>query len=161
MIHYKHTTKISPDRTSAEMTTLLAKAGATHIQQIINEGHVAGVEFILDVGGKPMAFRVPIRSSEILVRMSNEYNERPRGRRRLGDGEIARHCQRMKDDADRISWRIALEWLKVQLSFIDCGARSPVEVFLADLIMPNQSQTLGQLVKERGIAALLPAPKER
>ncbi len=160
MIRYKHTTKVSSDKTSAEISALLARAGATHIQQIIKEGHVSGVEFILRVAEKPMEFRVPIRSEEILARMELEYKQRGPGGRRLGEKEVARHIEKMREDSVRIAWRIALEWLKVQLSFIDTGARSPVEVFLADLILPGRDETMGQIVAQRGIAALLPAPKE-
>jgi hypothetical protein len=53
----------------------------------------------------------------------------------------------MRDQAKRIAWRIALEWLQVQMAFVETGARKPQEVFLADMIVEagEDGRTLGDI----------------
>ncbi len=158
-LRYKHTSKVSPARTAGEITALLIRLGATDIRQRIEHGEIAGVDFIVSVraGGseQELSYRMPIRWRGIYDQMLAEWEGQSR-RRKLGQREVTDKLNNMIAQAKRSAWRIALEWLRVQMAFVETGGRNAVEVFMADMIVPGKDVTVGELVVTNGVRALLP-----
>lgn len=157
---FKHTSKVSPSQTAGQIHALLVRLGAKNIATSIKDGEISSMAFIYDHDGTEMAYRLPIRWKPIYQSMKDELERKPR-RRAMGEQEMQRLVAKTLEQAKRTAWRIALEWLRIQVAFVETGARDVLEVFMADIIAPGTDRTLGDFVIERGIGALmLPAPKE-
>jgi len=155
---FKHTSKVSPSQTAGQIHALLVRLGAKNIATSIEDGEISSMAFIYDHDGTEIAYRLPIRWKPIWQSMKDEVENKPR-RRTMGEKEMQRLVEKTKEQAKRTAWRIALEWLRIQVAFVETGARDILEVFMADIIAPGTDLTLGEVVKERGIAALmLPEP---
>ena len=154
---FRHTTKKSPSQTAGEIQALLIRLGASNIATTVEDFEIVGITFTYDQDGTQVAFRLPIRWEPIQDRMRQDF-EKKRRRRALGDAERTRLLTKMDEQARRTAWRIALEWLRVQVAFVETGGRKVIEVFMADMLAPGRDETLGDILIERGFPALLPAP---
>jgi hypothetical protein len=162
---YRHTSSVSPKKTSAEMTTLLCQLGAVGVSQKIDKGEVIGMGFVLLHEEVPMPFEVPIRWGPIRDAMVEEFEQKGKSgrtrRRKLGKAEREKALAKIAQQAKRTAWRIALDWLKVQVAFVEMGTHSALEVFLGNLFLSDRKQTLGQLFVQEGqvmVGKMLPAP---
>lgn len=159
VFRFRHTTKKSPAQTAGEIQALLIRLGATNIGSSVEAGEIVSMAFTYMHDGTEVSFRLPVRWKPILERLIADADKKRR-RRPLGKHQREKMLQTQEAQAKRTAWRIALEWLRVQVAFVDTGARSVLEVFMADMITPGRDETLGQYVLERGIQALLPVPSE-
>ena len=157
VFRFRHTTKVSVSQTAGEIQGLLVRLGASNIASSVEGGEIVSMAFTYDDNGERAAFKLPIRWRPIYDTMHTEWASKSR-KRLLGGNEEEKAIAKMMAQAKRTGWRIALEWLKIQVAFVETGARRVLEVFMADLITPGSDQTLGQYVLERGIQGLLPAP---
>lgn len=155
---FLHTTKVEPAKTAGQIMELLCRLGASDIIQRVEDKEVAGTGFRVEIEGEWVEYRLPIRWQPIFDYYVREHEAKPR-KRALKEGEAERAQEAMKAQAKRTAWRIVLEWLKVQLSFVDIGVRNALEVFMADMVVPGRKETVGELMAEGGIRALLPAPE--
>jgi len=156
---FRHTTKKSPSQTAGEIQALLIRMGASNISTMVEKGEIVSMAFIYDHEGQKLAFRLPIKWAPLYERELEKF-EQKRRRRPLGAAERERSIEAMKNQAERTGWRIALEWLRVQVAFVETGARNVLEVFMADMLAPGRDETLSEFLTERGVMALLPPPAE-
>ena len=156
-LKFRHTTKVPPAQTAGEITGILIGLGATDISTQVADGELSGMSFNVQIQEERLAYKLPIRWKPISQMM---VNERIASRRREGpleDDVVAR----IQEQAKRTAWRIVLEWLKVQMAFVETGARNAIEVFMADMIVEKSGgKTVGELMTEHGAKALLAAPAE-
>lgn len=130
-----YTTEIKVEKTLAEISELLYKAGATAILTEFNQdlGIIESVSFKINVDGAQVAFRMPCKWQAILTIL----NKNPKVPNRLKTNE----------QAIRVSWRILKSWLEAQLAIIQTQMAKPQEIFLPYAIMQN-GQTMFENVTE-------------
>lgn len=111
---YMATTKITPDKTVAEIQQLLAQRGAKRMLIEYDNGEIKAVSFILEFLGKEIPFRLPNRWEGCLSAME-KHKKTPR--------HLCNPAQ-----AKRTAWRIILRWLLSQFAFIDSQMVKTIEV---------------------------------
>lgn len=140
---YMETTEILPEKTAAEILSLLVQSGAKQVLQTYENGEIVGLQFTIDVNGMNMPFKMPARVDPILKII------RSRGK----------HWQRnAKDDllkAKRVAWRQLYRWIQAQLALIETGMVSPQEVFMP-YMQVSATETLYDRALASGFRALLP-----
>ncbi len=122
---YMETTEIPPERTIAEITTLLVKHGATGIASKYEGGMVAAVMFQVPIGGREVPFKLPCRT-EALFKVLH-------ARRRQGYRH--RWEEQDREQSKRVAWRQMLRWIQAQLALVETGMVQIEEVFLPYLAL--------------------------
>ena len=114
-----YSTTIAADKTIAEISQLLAKAGASRILTEYEQGtgQIIALSFEMQLGEKPVAFRLPTdwRPVEKVLNQQNVRN-RAGGTR--------------EDQARRVAWRITKDWVEAQLAIIETRMVTTAQVFL-------------------------------
>lgn len=113
---YMASTSISPDKTAAEIMALLGKKGAVRIVTEYSQGEITAISFAIDLQGKLVPFRLPIKWEKCLAAMKRD-RETPH-----------RFCN--EHQAKRVAWRQVLRWLQAQFALIDTGMAEFAEVML-------------------------------
>lgn len=128
-----YTTKISADKTVAEVQKLLAKAGACAVLSEYDEhGNVSSVCFKMLVNGREIGFRLPVEPDKVLGVLKSQ--------RGVASG------YRNLDQARRIAWRIVKDWIEAQLAIIETQMVKPDQVFLPYAITPNGGTLYGEVM---------------
>jgi hypothetical protein len=138
------TTKITPEKTVAEIQVLLAQRGAKRILIEYDNGEISAVSFILDYPGfteREIPFRLPNRWEGCLTAMK-EHKRTPR--------HLCNPAQ-----AKRTAWRIILRWLLSQFAFIDSQMVKTIEVLFP--YIQNGEFTLYEMMEKQHFK-LLPTP---
>lgn len=129
---YMGTTKIDPHQTAGEVTRELVRAGATSVNTDYHDGSIAGLRWIMRVGGKDVLFDMPIRVEPVLEL--------------LGGRDVKQ--------AERVAWRQLLRWVQAQNAMIAMKMVDPAEVYLAYVVADQStgktlySQLLGNGFKQ-------------
>lgn len=118
----KYTTTIAVTKTAAEMSDLLRRAGADRVTATFNQGRHVGLEFTLITPHGLREFVLPIDASAVL--------------RLLKQRRVERRYQSM-EQAERVAWRVAKDWLAAQLAIIEAQMTSLDEVMLPYLVVDN------------------------
>lgn len=129
-----YTTDISTERTIAQISTMLAKAGAASIRIDYEDGEPTSLSFLLMLAGQPAPFRLPIHWQGVHRLLQNE---RP-----------AAHVGakiRTEAHARRVAWRIVKDWVEAQLAFIQSGQASLPQLFLPHAVRAD-GRTLFEVV---------------
>lgn len=116
-------TVIPATRSIAEITAMLAEAGATAVNQQYAAGRVVGLAFAIQAKDGVRVFQMPVRTMAVQARLQDELG--PRSRKT--EQEIAKQ-------AERIAWRQLAVWAKAQLAIIELGMVETEEVFLPYLL---------------------------
>lgn len=118
MLNY--TTKIPAHQSIAEISRLLAKAGARAIMQEYDEdGMVKSLSFSLVFNGNTIGFRLPVNWQAIHTIVNNK-NRNPNWRPWMGTNE----------HAINVAWRIIKDWVEAQLALIEANQVTIEQVFL-------------------------------
>lgn len=145
------TSTVPPERTAARIEEMLAKAGATDIRKRYESGELRGLDFIIPTEQGEMSFRVPV-DGEAAYQVF--YNER---RKRRLSTTMAQQ-KTLRDQAKRTAWKLAQEWLEIQLAMVTMQQAEMVQVLLPYAV--RGEQTFFQAFKRAGYAGLLAAPKD-
>lgn len=143
---YMESTLIAPEKTAAEITAALVKAGARSIHTEYANGKPTGLSFSLDVDGKPLSFSLPVRVDPIFAILTKRRT--PRG----WLTEKQKTAKRIQ--AERVAWRQLLRWIQAQLAFIETGMVRPHEVFFPYLLHPGTRQTVFEYFDGEGMKRL-------
>lgn len=100
-----YTTTVPVSRTMAQVTEILAKAGA---RQVLTEyspsGVPTGIAFAVDTPNGLQNYHLPVDVAAISAVMKADRNISPR--------------YRTPEQAERVGWRITKDWLEAQLAII-------------------------------------------
>ncbi len=120
-----YTTKISAQKTTGEIMEILAKHGARAVRVDYGEGGIIeGLSFNLKTDKGDIGIRLPVKP-EAVLRVMESTN-------------IAKHyCN--SEQATRVAWRIAKDWIKAQMAIIETGMVKMEQVFLPYWVMPDGS----------------------
>lgn len=148
------TTAIPPERTAAEIHTLLVTAGARQVLTEYNDRReITGIHFVMNISGQAIPFKMPVRTEPLLDHFI-------RRARKGGHYLSQQKTEDLKQKAKRVAWRQLLRWIEAQLAFIDAGMAEPAEIFMPYLQV-SATETLYQRAVNTGFdrLALPPAPE--
>lgn len=142
-----YTTKVPAYQSIAEISKMLAKAGARQIMhQYDDEGAITGLAFSIVVDGQQLGFRLPTDWQPIQPLMQ----ELRRKNTKIGTFVVEReHCI-------NVAWRVTKDWVEAQLAIIEIKMVKPEQVFLPYMVQQN-----GKTLYENAVGSrfLLEAPR--
>ncbi len=142
---YLETTEVPADRSAAEVTAELVKAGARSITTMHgDDGGITGVSWTFREGAIDLHFALPAKVDGVFrilkARLNGKYMDR----------------DKLESKAERIAWRQLLMWVKAQNAMIQTGMVQPHQVF-----MPYALNRDGRTMFEVWTSQLaLPAPQK-
>lgn len=132
-----YTTDVPVTRTIAEMEARLLAYGASSIRRDFDDGRPIALHFVITTPAGRQAFRLPVNIPGVRSAIERDATDRPSLRRYL-----------RPDQVQRITWRIAKDWLEAQLAIVDAHMASVDEIMLPYLIVPG-GKTLYQAFTEQ------------
>ena len=112
-----YTTTVPVCRTVGAIHELLAKAGATQIMTTYGPGgRPTGVSFAIATSRGPRGFALPVRVEPVHAVMRRDRATPPR--------------YKTPEQAERVAWRIAKDWLEAQLAIVATEMVSLEQVML-------------------------------
>lgn len=116
-----YTTEIAVEKTMGEVTKALARRGVTRISTLFDdEGTPAGLAFTMKTPYGLREYELPVKTAGVLCAMK-------------ADPKVsASKCT--PEQAARVAWRIAKDWLEAQAALIDAELASLDEVMLPYLV---------------------------
>ena len=145
---FMESTEVPAERTAAEVSGELIKAGATQIATSYDQGKVIGLRWTMRVKGMDALFEMPARVDPI-------YQIFRKRNRTTWISEKDKASMRAK--AERVAWRQLYRWVQAQNALIETGMVEPMEVFTAYWIAPGQERTLFQNIIDSQFKQLGPA----
>lgn len=144
------TSQTPAQKSIAEISQMLAKAGARQVMQDYDDsGNIVALSFSLELEGQRIGFRLPSDwrpVHEILVQ----------ARRR--NTKIGRFVETEVHARD-VAWRIMKDWVEAQLAIIETCMVTTAQVFLPYAVTPN-GQTLYEYIGQH-TQLLLGAGREK
>ena len=141
-----YSTTVPAARSIAEIQGLLVEFGAEKIMLENENRRTTGIQFLLNVQGRPIPFKLPIETKKAATALYGAYKkETSRGKKTLADFEA---------EAYNICWRILKDWLHSQLSILMIEAVQIEQVFLPYVF--DGQKTLAQRFSEGSLQKLLP-----
>jgi hypothetical protein len=136
-----YTTNIDADKTAGEVSKILARAKvsstSTHYDQ---NGAPAGISFTLTTPHGTRDFQLPVNVDGVYQILKSDRSISPRLRER--------------DQAVRVAWRIAKDWVEAQVALVAAGMVTIDEVMLPYLVVGDDRKTLYSAYQAREAAAL-------
>lgn len=138
-----YTTEVPFEKSIGEISQLLARKGARSIQTDYSDGGTpTGLQFVMVVGGLPIRFKLPNRSEGVCKAILKDKPYGPNHR-----VSKAAYEKRVKEQAERVSWRIVKDWVEAQLALIESGQAEMGEVFMS-YALREDGRTMYQLFVE-------------
>jgi hypothetical protein len=129
---FLESTDVPADRTAAEITAELVKAGARHVSTQYGEGgKVIGLTWSFRVGSADISFALPARIDAVYNLLKS---------RATGYVDKAK----LTAKAERIAWRQLFRWIQAQNAMIQSGMVQGHEVFMPYVIAPGSNHTMFQ-----------------
>lgn len=128
-----YSTAVAASKTSAEMSALLSKHGASRVTVVFADGRQAGLEFTLVTPHGPREFALPIDVDAVLTLLTRQAR-----------GGTIRKGFSNAEQAERTAWRVAKDWLAAQLAIIEAQMATLDQIMLPYLIVDSgpKRQTL-------------------
>lgn len=135
-----YTTTISVEKSMGEVIGALTRRGVTRISTMFDdEGIPAGISFEMKTEYGPRGFELPVRVEGVLRAMER-------------DKSVAR-SKVNPEQAARVAWRIAKDWLAAQAALIDAELASLDEVMFP-YMLANNGQTAFSLMRDGAMREL-------
>jgi hypothetical protein len=129
-----YTTDIAVEKTMGQLIGFLARRGVTRISSLFDdEGTPSGIGFTMKTEYGFRDFALPVRTEGVLRAM-----------------EADRSVPRSKctpEQAAKVAWRIAQDWLEAQSALIDAGLADLDEVMLPYMVDGNSGKTMFEWFK--------------
>lgn len=134
-----YTTEVQVGKTMGEIQTALARRGVQRISTLFDDDGVpAGLGFTMKTEYGVREFELPVRTAGVLAAMQR-------------DPKVpASKCT--PDQAARVAWRIAKDWLEAQAALIDAELATLDEVMLP-YMLADHGQTVYQQLRS-GLLAI-------
>jgi len=150
-----YTTEIPATKSIAEIMTILQMGGATAI--MLENGPdrtVSAVSFMMDTAFGRIPFAIPANVAQVLgtinaqIKAESAKLASTRGFKR----KITLNLHNNRDQAERIAWRIAKDWLEAQMAIVTIGSAKLEQIMLP--FAQIGGRTFYQHMLERGTLAL-------
>lgn len=147
-----YSTTVSASKTIAEIELLLVKGGAIGINKEYDiEGNIHSLIFSIKTAHGVIGFKLPCELKKLHKRLLTLKKEQ----------KIKISWEKLKNNthALNVGWRIIKDWVHSQLSLIEIGMVTLVEIFLPYAYDTVKQQTLYETLKEDSFK-LLKEPKQ-
>jgi hypothetical protein len=135
-----YTTKVSVEKSMGEVIAALSRRGVTRISTTFNEdGEPTGVAFTMKTDYGLRDFELPVRPVGVLAAL-------------IRDKVPATY--RNKEQAARVAWRIAKDWLEAQSALIDANLAKLDEVMTPYMIVDADGHTVYEMLRTAGLKEL-------
>jgi hypothetical protein len=143
-----YTTTITAAQTAGECQAILAASGAASVAVHYEDGLPAGLSFALTTPHGRRDFTLPVDVDGMRrVLIKAEAEGRLLQKRAKGS-------QSSREQATRVAWRVAKDWLEACLALIAAGMTTIDSVMLPYLVVADDGRTLWQAYREREQAAI-------
>jgi hypothetical protein len=142
-----YTTTIDASKSLGEIVARLQAHGAAGITTEYEDRQPAGIAFEIISGTQRLQFRLPVNVAACFQRL----------RQQNAQGKIQPRFV-TRDQASRVAWRIAKDWVEAQVAIIESGMVRLEQVFLPYMLAGDSGETVFEVMERRVFA--LPAPKE-
>ncbi len=133
-----YTTKVPADRSIAEISQMLAKAGAKKIMHDYDDnGYITAVSFALELDGQIIGYRLPTDWRPVKTIIA----EVCKGNTKLSKDVLT------DQHAINVAWRITKDWVEAQLAILETKMVTTPQLFLPYAVTDN-GQTLYERVAE-------------
>jgi hypothetical protein len=133
-----YTTTVDAIRTAGQIEEILVKHGAKSVlKNYDNNRQLESISFLITTSQGEIGVRLPVRPEAVLRIMTNEYNSSAR-----------RRTYPQKDQAVRVAWRIAKDWIEAQMAIVETEMVTMDQVLLP-YIETSSGKTVYQIFKER------------
>ena len=139
-----YSTKVPAARTVAEVTTLLAEAGADAIGTTYSNRKPTGVSFVLN--GNP--YRLPVDHAG----MHRAILAAERRGDLRGVGGISKAVLLSADHSERVAWRVVLQWLEAQLALVQADLARVDQVMLPYLQVDHDVSLYARWAEQQQLA---------
>jgi hypothetical protein len=161
-----YTSDVSPHITIGRIKQLLVRVGCSSISEIYGpQSEIEALMFTIQVPGaaRPMVIRIPSNIEGALNALWLDYadgNSLSTDGTEVwgGSGHKKKKKKSFQDQAQRTAWRLAQDWIEVQISMIQMQQADILQVFLP--YAWDGKQTYYDKLKGGGFKALMP-PEER
>ena len=134
-------TKVSVDRTLAQIQAMLARFNVTQMLTDYEAGQVSALSFRLLVDGEHIPFRLPCRWERVKTRL-------------IKAGKRASRDVTLDAWARRVAWRQVFRWLEAQLALIETGMVEFAEVMLPYAQIGPGGATAYEAIRDRKFQAI-------
>ena len=141
-----YTTKVPAEQSASEIVGVLATHRATAILLNYEAGKVVGISFKIATAHGEQSYTMPVRAAAVEKVLLRQYAAK------AITASLATKAQ-----AERVAWRIVLEWVKAQMALIETEMVALEQVFLP--YMNVGGGTLYDRFLAMGTDHLLPAGK--
>jgi hypothetical protein len=142
-----YTTKITPDRTVAEIQRRLAAFGVSRMVTEYGSDRIAcSISFVAETQFGPRPFRLPANIDGVELVLKKQFQR----------GKITRKLA-CREQAARVAWRILFDWIKSQLAIIEAGLVTLDQAMLPYLL-GNDDRTFYEVMVAQRLA--LSAPRK-
>jgi hypothetical protein len=136
-----YTTTIEVQKSMGEVVGALSRRGVNRISTMFDDdGTPSGIAFTMKTDYGFRDFELPIRTSGVLAAMKRD-SKVPRSK-----------CT--TEQAARVAWRIAKDWLEAQSAIVDAELASLDEVMLPYMVTDNRGTTVYSAIRARGLKEL-------
>lgn len=135
-----YTTSIAVEKSMAEIISILTRRGVTRISTVFDsDGAPAGIAFVMKTDYGIREFELPVKVAGVLQAMEK-------------DPKIPR-SQCNSQQAARVAWRIAKDWLEAQAALIDAELASLDQVMLPYMVN-GEGRTVYAVMRESAMREL-------
>ncbi len=141
-----YTSTVSVIKSISRIEDRLARAGATHIAKIYEEGSTGrpiGMIFQISSNDIPMTFKLPAKI-EAVFKVFMQEMKKPRSSTKAN----------IKAQADRTAWKILSDLIDIQVSLIQLNQVEAIEVFLPYMYDSKSDRTLFEKMKQENFKML-------
>lgn len=150
-----YTSGVPVSQTIYRIEQTLIKCGVLGItKEYAPDGTVGALVFRIPINDKEHSVRLPAKKEEAMEALWAEYDKTHTDKWRRG----RKTKKDFADQAERTAWKLAQDWVSVQMSMVQLQQAEVAEVFMPYIWDESQHQTLFQSIKAVGFKAL-PAPK--
>lgn len=134
-----YTTQVDAHKTIADISQLLAKAGASAVMHDYdNNGNIVALSFKIKLNDNDIAFRLPTDWRPVLQVLERQRDEARRSGKRF-------RVEVNQAQALRVAWRITKDWVEAQVAFIETMMVTTAQVFLPYAVT-NTGQSLYEYI---------------
>lgn len=133
-----YSTTVAIEKSIGEVTSTLARRGVTRISTAFdNDGAPSGLGFTMVTDYGPRDFELPVNVDGVLAMLKKEAEPR----------------YRTREQAARVAWRIAKDWMEAQVALIEAGLATLDEVMLPWMVGAG-GKTVYDAIRAQGLAEI-------
>ncbi len=130
-----YTTTIDAFKSASEIEYVLIKHKAKSIVKEFEGERITGLSFMIDTGSSQIPIKLPVKVNECMKILREQR-------------KTNKAVKDTADQAERVAWRILLDWVKAQMALLDIEMVQMQEIFMP-YIVDSSGRTLYERLEEQ------------